>query len=221
MERSSLRIAVTEEKFRRCRPDFKTEARDLFRLDYAAQLAVGASVLDIGIAEGMLVHHLADQKRFEQVTGVDIRRHSKRVDHPDVSYLEHDLRTGDPAISRHDTVFCMEVIEHCEAQHNDVMLETLRSLAGRRLVVSVPYNEPEPLWWHDRPGGHRQRFPLPALSRLFPRALATIIPRYGVDWVLLVEDGALPIHYFQIVERERLVHIAAAADADRGGRWRV
>ena len=96
----------------------------------------------------------------------------------------------------------MEVVEHIEEKHNAIMLSTLRKAAKRRLVVSVPDCEPEPVWWHDRPGGHRQRFTREKMAKLFPQAVATVIPRYGVEWMLLVEDEAMRSSAFHVLDNE-------------------
>lgn len=177
------------------------DERDWARLEFASQLAVGSSVADIGAGPGLLVCYLAELGTFEQVTAFDIVVHSRALRHQDVSYRTADLRSSDFDAASSDTVFCMEVIEHIEEKYNIGIMSTLRRMAASRLVVTVPFNEPEPLWWHDKPGGHRQRFTLEKIGRLFPNAIATIQPRWGVDWLFIVEDAQLTIPHFQLVTK--------------------
>lgn len=195
-------IEKTEAKFQETFPDFKTDPRDLDRIATAASLVVGKTMLDIGSGPGLLVNCLADTNNFTKITSFDISNHSKRIVHPNVKYLNGDIRNEYFNPEAHETVCCMEVLEHCESKYNPIMLNNVRRAATRRAIFTVPYSEPEPLWWHDRPGGHRQRFTLPKLAKLFPNAFATIIPRYGIDWVLIAEDRSRLSEYFHIMDRE-------------------
>lgn len=185
------------------------DERDWARLEMAAQLATGYSVADFGTGPGVLVHSLAETGRFHRITALDIVTHSKALLHSSVAYRHADIRKPLPGdIQRHDTVFCMEVIEHVEERYNATMLKTLRELSNTRLVVTVPFNEPEPLWWHDKPGGHRQRFTLEKVGKLFPHAIATIQPRWGVDWLFVLEDVRMTLPHFQIVTKAAFTDVA-------------
>jgi SAM-dependent methyltransferase len=208
MVQAAPSIDKIEEKFRAAHPGFKTEPMDLRRIDFAAKLATGRSVADIGSGPGQLINLLGDRKRFARLSSVDIHDHSKRIVHPDVAYLRGDIRKRDFRLDPHDTIFCMEVMEHCEPGYNAQILTNLRRVALKRLVLTVPFNEPEPLWWHDKPGGHRQRFTLPRLASLFPKAHATFLSRYNLDWVLIVEDSNNPAPHFQIVDQPILLRIS-------------
>ena len=207
MAEAALSIDRVEEKFRTAHPGFRTEAMDLRRIDFAAKLSVGRSVADIGSGPGQLINLLGDQKRFARLSSVDIHDHSKRIVHPDVTYVRGDIRKRDFKLDPHDTVFCMEVMEHCEPGYNAQILANLRRVALKRLVLTVPFNEPEPLWWHDKPGGHRQRFTLSKLAKLFPHAYATLLPRYKQDWALVVEKHSEPAPYFHIVDNTYFLNL--------------
>jgi len=183
------------------------DERDWERLEFASALAVGNSVIDVGTGPGVLVYCLAETERFGEAIAFDIATHSHLLHHHKVTYRTADLRSTSFDAARSDTVFCMEVIEHIDELHNSVVLKTLRRLTASRLVVTVPFAEPEPLWWHDRPGGHRQRFTLEKAGWLFPNALATLQPRWGVDWLFLVEDDRLALPYFQLVTKARFVEL--------------
>ena len=108
---------------------------------------------------------------------------------------------------KYDTVTCMEVLEHHYPKNNQKMLTNLRRAAKKRLIISVPFNEPEPLWWHNKPGGHRQKFTLSKLGELFPSAIATIEPRWGVDWIFLVEDKSLKNDEFKIKTKDNFLKL--------------
>ncbi len=154
----------------------------------------------------------AAEDRMETLTALDIKKHSKATFPDKVRYIERSI-TEDLDLPSHDTVICMEVIEHLEASVTAKALSNLRRLSKRRLLLSTPYNEPKPYWGHDKPGGHRQGFPLDRLAELFPRAYATILPRYGVDWCFIVEDKLVPAPYFQIVSRAQLLSIVVSEAA--------
>lgn len=187
--------------------NFHLAPDDWRRLEYAFDLAAGTSALDVGSGHGALLHLLADSGRFDKVTGFDIRTHSQAILRTDVSYLQGSIADAKLALPAHDTVFCMEVIEHLEAGFNAIMLRNLRSAAVKRLVVTVPFEEPEPVWWHDKPGGHRQRFSLPQLQELFPTALAAIFPRVGTDWIFIVEDSRIHSSGLRLVDPDVLTKL--------------
>jgi len=199
--------ARVKSRFEKTIEKFHLDAADWRRLSYAFQLATGNSVLDVGTGHGVLLHLLADSNKFSQITGFDIRTHSQALLRDDVTYLAGSI--GDPNLQlpMHDTVICMEVIEHLEEKFNDVMLKNLRASAKKRLVVTVPFEEPEPVWWHDRPGGHRQSFSLEKITKLFPRALAARFPRHGVDWIFIVEDINKQGEKFEVIDRNLLLNI--------------
>lgn len=175
-------------RFEKSIKNFHLDNTDWRRLAYAYELASGDSVLDVGTGHGVLLHLLADSGKYSQITGFDIRTHSQAILREDVTYLTGSIGDANLNLPVHDTVICMEVIEHLEEKYNEVMLRNLRAAAKKRLVVTVPYEEPEPVWWHDKPGGHRQSFSLEKISQLFPTAIAARFPRYGVDWIFIVED---------------------------------
>lgn len=169
---------------------FYTEA-DWARIRSAYDLVTGSCVLDVGVGNGALLQVLSRSRRFEPVAGVDIRRHSKLQLPVDVDFHLMSVASLDFADDEFDTVVCMEVLEHLEAPDLEPAIAELRRVARSRLVMTVPLNEPHPLWWHDKPGGHRQQFDPDRIRRLFPDALALLQPRPGsVDWLFLVEDTA-------------------------------
>lgn len=200
-------IDLFRQKFEAKFPEATLDKMDWLRCSYAMKFLVGTSLLDVGPGVGMILN--AAEEQMAKMTAIDIRRHSQAIFPDKVTYIEQSI-TDDVDLSGHDTVICMEVIEHLEPEVTAKALSNLRTLSNRRLLLSTPYNEPEPYWYHDKPGGHRQGFKLDRLATLFPTAYATILPRYGVDWCFIIEDKDQPAPYFQIVSRPRLRQILAA-----------
>jgi hypothetical protein len=185
-------------------PEDAHDHKDWLRCSYVFRLIVGRSLLDIGPGIGMMLAAADLRGGFDRLTALDIRKHSR------FSAGEHiDFRVGsitDPAMNLgvHDTVVCMEVIEHLPESDNLQAVANLRRHAGRRLLVTVPFEEPEPVWGHDRPGGHRQSFTLEKVAALFPTGMGTLLPRYKVDWVFILEDREDPQSEFKLMSRDEL-----------------
>jgi ubiquinone/menaquinone biosynthesis C-methylase UbiE len=162
---------------------------DWARLATALTLVRGASVLDIGSGNGAFLHILAKSKLYTRICGSDIRRHS-RLDLP--SAVEYELMSITKlsfADRSFDTVVCMEVLEHLELPDYRLAVREIRRVAKSRLVMTVPFQEPHPLWWHDRTGGHRQQFMAARILEEFPNARACMQKRKGTDWIFLVEGA--------------------------------
>ncbi len=164
---------------------------DWARLLRALQLVEGHSVLDVGVSNGAFLQMLVRSERFRRIDGIDIRKHSMLILPDDCEY--HLMSVADMSSFADDTfdcVVCMEVLEHLETPDCDAALRELRRVVRHRLIVTVPFNEPLPLWWHDRPGGHRQQFNPERLLRTFPGTLASLQKRPGgVEWLLIIEGG--------------------------------
>lgn len=197
-------LEVVEARFKEKVPNLVLDKTDWARFGFALELMAGSSVADIGTGHGVMVNAVADSKQFSRVSAFDIRTHSQALIHDAVDYYEGSIADPNLDMPLHDTVVCMEVVEHLEEQHNEVMLANLRRLAKRRLIVTVPYDEPEPLWWHDKPGGHRQKFDDEKLARLFPNAIAAKQPRYGVDWIFIVEDTRISPPQFTEMSKDEM-----------------
>jgi len=189
-------------------PHAKYDVTDWNRFKYASSLFVGNSVIDIGAGSGVLLNYLAKSEQCETMVAMDISEHTRLIKNDAVNYILGDIRKQDFLVNDlFDTVFCMEVIEHCNAGYNQQILQNLRGITLKRLVITVPFYEPSPVWWHDKPGGHRQRFTMEKLAKLFPRAIATIEQRYGVDWIFIIEDISIDLNYFQIVSKEKVLDL--------------
>ena len=186
---------------------------DWNRLLHAYELVVGDSVLDIGPGNGAFLNVLAESKRFTRICGIDIHRHSMLVVPDAIEFKMQSVTEMDFADDEFDTVCCMEVLEHLEVPDLPQALAHLRRVARRRLVCCLPYNEPYPWYGHDMPGGHRQNFDDAKLGRLFPRAIAALVPRYKVPWIMIVEDARAERDAFNLVAMAEMKQVLAAAGA--------
>ena len=148
----------------------------------------GPAVLEVGVGPGQMFNILARDPAIERLVGVDIRWNKKLI-RPDRGELELmnilDLRYADRSF---DTVSCMEVLEHLDAIDFPRALSEIRRVCRGTLIATVPYDEPEPLWHHDQPGGHRQRFTEEKIERWFPRAERHLVARgKSWPWIMLIE----------------------------------
>lgn len=181
---------------------------DWQRLLAVYKLVCGKLVLDVGIGIGAFSNILVKSQRFARVVGIDIKKNSRLILPPEDLYEFHIMSILDLKFTNQefDTVVCMEVLEHLEPNDFTKALEELRRVTKKRLIMTVPFYEPEPLWHFDRRGGHRQRFDYKKLSYFFPNAVATILNRgNGVEWIVLLEDDKLqPEAGFSIVNNQHL-----------------
>jgi hypothetical protein len=121
-------------------------------------------LLDIGIGMGQFVDAAMRSARFGRVRGVDRKPHSQLRNLLGFEFVSYDL-TQPPASLSADVVTCMECLEHIPDPHFDIAVHNLFEIARNRLIVTVPFEEREPL-----PPYHHQRFDEARLERLFPGA---------------------------------------------------
>lgn len=177
-------------------------ARDLFqkvhpgegfgfpsRFDYARYSYVydrackGGAVLDVGVGSGQLLNAFALGGEYRRVTGIDIKRHSRYEQFVEsCELLMMDVSQMDFHDEEFDVVICMEVLEHLEQAAFPHALSELRRVCSRQLLMSVPYDEPEPL-----PPYHKMSFGDRELQRYFPDAELILLSKPGVSWVLIEE----------------------------------
>ncbi len=151
---------------------------------------------------GQSVNAVARARRFDEIHGVDRIRFNK--------YLELDER-----IERHersivdlpfpdghfDNVTCMEVLEHLPDDAYEAGIAELRRVCRGQLLMSVPYEEPEPIFL-----GHNRRYEFERLRQEFPDGELVCLGRPVMPWALIEEwhgEGANP-------ERLRLAALEAA-----------
>lgn len=168
---------------------------DWRRVQFAVSLILddAKSVLDVGVGPGALLNYLHMSGRHEQVTGIDIRRYSKLVlmDNA-IDFRIMDAAKLDFNADAFDVVVCMEVLEHMPTETMMRAIAELKRVSRRRLIVSVPYLEPEPL-----PPYHLQRFDEDRIRNTFAGADVTLLKRpvnkfmpvkTGWSWAVLVYD---------------------------------
>ncbi|MEX2123390.1 MAG: class I SAM-dependent methyltransferase [Woeseia sp.] len=163
---------------------------DWRRLEFATRLIPSdcKSVLDVGVGPGAFLNYLALSGRFDRVTGIDKRRYSKFIElAPDLDYRIMDIGNTSFPDNCFDMVFCMEVLEHLESATLEAGLSALRRIAKKKLVMTVPFNEPLPL-----PMYHLQHFDEDRIRTTFPNAEILLVHRNKGrstwPWALLVEE---------------------------------
>jgi SAM-dependent methyltransferase len=157
------------------------------RFEYVSSLLPEAkSILDVGLNNGVFLNLLIESGRFERIMGIDIMQHPHftmlfnrqlyEIMYASVAYLPF----ADKSI---DLVTCMEVLEHLDQKPFLAALPELRRVANQLLIITVPYNEPEPLY-----RGHKRRFNDSDLLTYFPRAEFTLLKKStSPDWMAIVE----------------------------------
>ena len=159
---------------------------DWRRSEYISSLLPEAkSVLDIGIGNGAFLNLLISLNRFQRILGIDIRRHSKftTLFESRLYQIMYASVTNLPFTDKCiDVVTCMEVLEHLDKQSFLAALHELRRVS-HFLVVTVPYNEPEPM-----PSYHKLRFTDSDLLTYFPHGEFILLKKgTGNAWMAIVE----------------------------------
>ncbi len=157
------------------------------RFEYVSSLLPEAkSVLDVGMNNIAFLNLLMLLNRFQRILGIDIRRHPNFTMLFDSQLYQimyasvTNLPFADKSI---DFVTCMEVLEHLDKQSFLAALHELRRVVNRLLVITVPYNEPEPLY-----RGHKLKFTDSDLSTYFPHGEFILLKKStGTDWIAIIE----------------------------------
>jgi len=173
-------------------PGIKTglyRPHDWQRIEHALSLIPETcqSVLDVGTGPGALLNHLTLEGNIPIVTGIDLREYSKFYQIAEIlDWRRMDVRSLTFADRAYDVVICMEVLEHLEPTDFSLALSELRRVAKRRLIATVPFNEPLPL-----PKYHKQRFDEQRVRSSFPGAHVSLLRRSPSSdwyWALIIED---------------------------------
>lgn len=152
------------------------------------RLRCGGSVLDVGAGAGQFANMLALSGKFDSVTAFDKTRFRKYTQlHASISRVDGSIDTMGFADDQFDVVTCMEVLEHIPARIFDAGLAELRRVCRGQLVMTVPFEEPEPL-----SKGHVRRFAASDIPAIFPNGRYTILDRPRRPWILIIEhlDGS-------------------------------
>lgn len=144
------------------------------------------SILDIGTAHGTFMNSLACATAANRLVGIDIRDYSLYSElFPGFERFMADAEEMPFADNEFEIVTCMEVIEHLPGGKMDRVIDQLRRVAAKRLIVSIPFCEPLPL-----PKYHNQQFTLDRVLALFPNASYTLLlkkPVTRVPWLVVDE----------------------------------
>lgn len=137
-------------------------------------------LVDVGVGLGQFATIAASTKKFDRVRGLDYTRYQE-MDASAFDFVQHDITKQPPTTLHADVVTCLECIEHIKSPGFEKAVENLKAMARKRLIVSVPYAEKEPL-----PRFHHQRFDTRRLRQLFPRAEITLLANGPeISWALV------------------------------------
>jgi SAM-dependent methyltransferase len=180
-------LATYEEKFGHSTGKGLYSNSDWRRLEFAVSRIPShtKSILDIGAGPGALLNYLTISKRFERVTAIDKAPYTKFVGLIDVDLQIMDVTSMSFEDNSFETVFCMEVLEHLTPAAFEKAVSELRRVAKHTLLMSVPFEEPEPI-----PAYHKQRFDETKLRNLFPAAKIERLSKgkaAGCDWAVITE----------------------------------
>ncbi len=149
------------------------------------QLQGTPSILDIGTAHGTFLNALSCSGMVGRLVGIDIRDYSLYSEIHPHQRIVADVTMMPFTDGEFHTVTCMEVIEHLSDDGVYKALAEIRRVAAKRIIISVPFCEGNPLY-----KGHFQRFTPDRISRLFPAAEYTLLmkeKRAGTPWLIIEE----------------------------------
>jgi SAM-dependent methyltransferase len=111
------------------------------RINYTAGLVPEdvKSLVDVGCGNGVFVNYLHKQRPVVDILGVD--RSATALRYVDTNKEEGDIASLHFSNLSFDCVTCLEVIEHLPVSVYDQALANLARIAGKYLIVSVPFNE--------------------------------------------------------------------------------
>jgi SAM-dependent methyltransferase len=163
---------------------------DWRRTTFVLELArPGANVLDVGAGAGQFANMLAASDKFGSVTALDRIRFEKYTEfYPGIDRRDANIASLPYADDEFDVVTCMEVLEHVPEHVLEPGLAELRRVCKGQLIMSVPFEEAEPL-----SKGHTRRFEAADVRDMFPEASFTLLDRHRVPWLIIEErlDGSL------------------------------
>ena len=127
------------------------------------------SILDIGSGLGEFVNLIAMHNPKVDITSVDTKDYDLWFDSTGRINRIYENIFNLGVEHERDVVTCFEVIEHLPPERLAEAVEKLRSLARKKLYVSMPFMEGPPLYH-----GHFTRFTAENILELFPDAIFTV-----------------------------------------------
>lgn len=189
-----------------------------------SRLRAADTALDVGAGAGQFMNMLSASGKFGSVTALDRTRFRKYTELYDNTHrVDGSIAEMEFEDDAFDVVTCMEVLEHIPTEIFSAGLRELRRVCSGQLVMTVPFDEPEPL-----SKGHVRRFDEHDMVELFPSARFTILDRPKKPWVLIEEhlDGSpfeddleLSTARLRIVELERQLAVLRARRSLRAANW--
>lgn len=171
-------------------------------------LQPGGRFLDVGLGAGQFINAVASTGRYEAVHGADPVRFNKYVElTPGIERIDVSVAELPFPDDHFDVVTCMEVLEHVPDDVFTAGLAELRRVCGGQLIMTVPYEEPEPIY-----SGHCRRFEADDIERVFPTAERVLLDRPGMSWAVMEE---WPTERRPVSSPLRLAAVEACLDADR------
>jgi len=161
---------------------------DWGRIDYLSSLLPeGNHLLDVGCGGGRFLNLVASLRKFHNIIGVDIRRNKQFLTlsgFHSIEFVYASVETLPFSDKFFDVVACSEVLEHLSKDAFIIALNELRRVVNRLLIITVPYNEPRPLY-----GTHKLRFTDSDLTTYFPHGEFILLKKKptGNAWVAILE----------------------------------
>ena len=143
-------------------------------------LRPGQRFLDVGCGAGQFVNAVVRTNRFAEVYATDIARFSKYREYEEGIQRGFDSVHALPfADDYFDVVTCMEVLEHVDDEIFEPAIKELQRVCRGQLLVSVPYQEPEPIY-----SGHKRRFEPEDIFSTFPNWDRVLLDRPRMPWAM-------------------------------------
>ena len=168
---------------------------DWKRLELALLFCNGKSLLDIGPYNGAFLE-MCFKKGFIKIVGLDICKHKSLLLPPGASFDLCDVTQMKYQKESFDVVCAMEIIEHLPPKDVLTAIKNIRSVASQRIIYSLPFKEPHPLYKETELSGHKQSFNENDILSLFPQCyFIRVEAGLGVPWVVIIEDKKVPNIY--------------------------
>ncbi len=179
---------------------------DWFRISFVlSAVSRGGTFLDVGLGAGQFINAVASTGWFAEVHGSDPTRFKKYRE------FESGITRVDASVAKlpypddyFDVITCMEVMEHVPDEIFEPGIAELRRVSRGQLLMSVPYEEPEPI-----SSAHRRRFVADDIRRVFPDAERVLLARPRMPWALMEEwcgpEGTKPVSALRLAAVEATI----------------
>ena len=97
------------------------------------------SIADVGCGNGVFVNTLQIKKNHIEIVGID--RSLKALEYVQTKKVQGNIIKLPFDNNRFDCVTCLEVLEHLSIEDYEKALDELTRVAGKYVIISVPFNE--------------------------------------------------------------------------------